>query len=142
MENNHRMCEGCSKCCEYIALEIDEPIDFEDFENIRWYLLHKNVKVYFTEDEDVEVGEDERFKWFLQFQTPCKELNPDGLCQIYEKRPLICQEHSAETCEIRDGDDEEIKSFTNPDEFWAWVEENYDLKPNDETETFKNEEHL
>ncbi|MEL7238972.1 MAG: YkgJ family cysteine cluster protein, partial [Planctomycetota bacterium] len=45
------LCERCSAlCCRQIALPLDNPEDAEDFDNIRWYLMHENVHV-FVEDE-------------------------------------------------------------------------------------------
>ncbi|MGE0793685.1 MAG: YkgJ family cysteine cluster protein [Candidatus Woesearchaeota archaeon] len=144
---NNNPCEGCSKCCEYIALEIDAPTTEEEIENIKWYLLHKNVKVFITEEEvetednddvpegtEVEVEVEVEEKWNLQFYTPCKELLPNGLCGKYEQRPNICKEHSIENCEQYGDTSEEIASFTDADEFWRWAQEKYDfIDDNNET---------
>lgn len=72
-----RLCEFCdAKCCRYFALPIDKPTTFEEFDYVRWYLLHERASVF------VENGD-----WFLLVHTPCKELGPDNRCQIYETRP-------------------------------------------------------
>lgn len=82
-------CEGCdAQCCKYVSLEIDTPEDLEDFENIKWYVCHKNVQVY--------VGEDK--KWYLEFSTPCRYLDKNNKCSIYDKRPQICRDYSANDC--------------------------------------------
>lgn len=152
-QKNVDLCQGCSKCCEYVAMQIDTPETQDDFENIRWYLLHENVKVFvvgsdFQEDEEdanIETSqeiiseesedeieededEDEGEQWFIQFQTKCKKLNSNGLCTIYQERPEICRNHSQETCEkYVDKDDTKVE-FDNADDFSKWVNENYDFE--------------
>lgn len=87
-----RLCEFCdAKCCRYFALPIDKPTTFEEFDYVRWYLLHERASVF------VENGD-----WFLLVHTPCKELGPDNRCQIYETRPQICREYSTTRCEYDD----------------------------------------
>lgn len=84
-----KTCEKCNgKCCKYVAIEIDTPEELEDFENLRWYVAHKNVQVYVDED----------YQWHVEFLTPCEFLGENNLCQIYEKRPTICREYSQEEC--------------------------------------------
>ena len=87
-----RLCEFCdAKCCRYFALPIDKPATFEEFDYVRWYLLHEGASV-FVEDGD----------WFLLVHSPCKELGPDNRCRIYETRPQICREYSTTRCEYDD----------------------------------------
>jgi Fe-S-cluster containining protein len=87
-----RLCEFCdAKCCRYFALPIDKPSTFEEFDYVRWYLLHEGASV-FVEDGD----------WFLLVHSPCKELGPDNRCRIYETRPQICREYSTARCEYDD----------------------------------------
>lgn len=81
-------CAGCDRCCQYVALQIDKPVDKADFEQIRWYVLHRGVSVYI----------DERRDWYIQFETKCDWLN-DGACTHYELRPQLCRDYSVETCE-------------------------------------------
>lgn len=86
------MCEFCTaKCCRYFALPIDTPTSFDDFEFIRWYLLHEQASV-FTEDET----------WYLLVHTPCKHLQNDNRCGIYDTRPQICRDYTTENCEYDD----------------------------------------
>ena len=86
------LCEFCTaKCCRYFALPIDEPDCFEDFEYIRWYLLHDRASV-FTEDDT----------WYLLVHTVCKHLGEDQRCGIYETRPQICRDYSTKDCEYED----------------------------------------
>ena len=132
-EKSKQLCDGCSKCCEYFALEIDTPETEDEFQNIRWYLLHEKVKLFITEeiDEDDETPEGEEVEvtehWFLQIYNPCKKLAPDGKCSIYSTRPEICKDHSHENCEKYGAADDEIASFTDAEAFWKWAVETYDF---------------
>ena len=85
-------CAHCSaKCCRYFALQIDTPTEWRDFEYLRWFLLHERVAVF------VEDG-----GWYLLVAEPCRHLRDDGLCAIYEDRPLICREYKTDNCEYED----------------------------------------
>ncbi len=87
-----KLCEYCSgKCCRYFALPIDAPTNYEEFDYVRWYLLHDRATIF------VENG-----NWFLMVQTICKALDENNLCKIYEKRPQICREYATEKCEYED----------------------------------------
>jgi uncharacterized protein len=86
------LCEYCTaKCCKYFALPIETPESFEDFEFMRWFLLHDRATV-FREDED----------WYLLVHTQCKHLQNDNLCGIYETRPQICRDYTTKDCEYDD----------------------------------------
>lgn len=88
------LCEHCTgMCCRYLALPIDNPEDREDFDDIRWYLLHEGVSVF------VEDGE-----WYLYIATDCRHLQPDYRCGIYETRPRICRKYTTESCDYHSGD--------------------------------------
>lgn len=84
-----KTCDNCDgKCCKYVAIEIDTPETKEDFENLRWYVAHKNVNVYVDEDE----------VWHVEFITTCEFLGESNKCKIYEKRPEICREYDHDEC--------------------------------------------
>jgi len=86
------LCEHCTaKCCRYFALPIETPETEEDFQFIRWYLLHGNASV-FTEDED----------WYLLVHAICKHLQPDNRCGTYATRPQICRDYTTDVCEYED----------------------------------------
>ncbi len=86
------LCDHCTaKCCRYFALPIETPEDFEDFEYLRWYLLHGQAAI-FTEDDT----------WYLLVHTVCKHLGKNNLCGIYETRPQICRDYSTKNCEYED----------------------------------------
>ena len=86
------LCDYCGgKCCKYFALGIDEPVDWEDFDRIRWFVCHEHAAI-FTEDES----------WFLLVQTRCRNLDENSRCTDYENRPNVCREYSTERCEYDD----------------------------------------
>lgn len=81
-------CEGCDHCCRYVTIPIDRPRSRRDFDNIRWYLLHRNVSVLC----------DWEGSWMVQFDTPCDWLK-DGRCSHYLHRPEVCREYDPADCE-------------------------------------------
>lgn len=86
------LCNYCTaKCCRYFALPIDTPQTHEDFQYIRWYLLHDAAYIF------IEDG-----TWHLLVQTECQHLQPDNRCGIYHSRPKICGEYSTDHCEYDD----------------------------------------
>ena len=95
-----KTCEECKQeCCKSVIVEIDEPTTKKDWEDIKWKVAHKNVKVLKDNEED----------WCVEFLTDCNHLREDGGCEIYDKRPEMCSGHSPETCVINgEGDYYEI----------------------------------
>lgn len=86
------LCEFCTaKCCRYFALPIDTPDTFDEFEFVRWFILHEKATV-FTEDDS----------WFLLVHTICRHLQDDNRCGIYETRPQICRDYTTKDCEYED----------------------------------------
>jgi Fe-S-cluster containining protein len=86
------LCQYCTaKCCRYFALPIEKPKDREDYEYIRWYLVHGRASVF------VEDG-----TWYLMVHTDCKHLMADNRCGAYETRPQICRDYTTDNCEYDD----------------------------------------
>lgn len=111
MENSTLTCEGCkAKCCRYVTIEINEPKNREDYEEILWYFLHEGVEVF------IENG-----KWNVLFNSKCKGLDKNWKCSIYEKRPKVCRDHDIEDCERHGKDDSENIYFKNYQEFIAYL---------------------
>ncbi len=106
-------CDDCDgRCCRYIATELDRPRSKRDYDHIRWFLLHRNVSVYI----------DRSGQWFVEFQTPCRELKPDHRCRSYARRPRICRAHNAdgESCERYDAKPYRM-CFNNATQFEAYL---------------------
>jgi Fe-S-cluster containining protein len=86
------LCCYCpAKCCRYFALPIDTPTEWQDFDYIRWYLLHERAAVF------VEEG-----TWYLLVHSKCRHLRGDQLCDAYERRPQICRDYHTKNCEYED----------------------------------------
>ena len=97
-------CEGCDHCCRYVSIQIDRPITKRDFDNIRWYILHKNVSVMIDYEGD----------WLVQFDTPCEWL-VEGQCHHYSLRPDICRDYDPAECERYAGPAERVLLRTPED---------------------------
>ncbi len=98
----------CSKCtglcCRYFALPIETPEDWDDFDDIRWYLTHEDVQVF------VEEGD-----WYINIKNKCRHLNNENyLCEIYEKRPGICRKYDDDSCDFT-GNDYDYELFFKDD---------------------------
>lgn len=110
-----KSCGDCdAKCCKHVAVEIDTPEEVEEFEDIKWFVSHKNVSVFIDEDK----------KWYLEFLTPCEFLNKDNKCTNYESRPKICREYSHKECVFQEDYEEEF-TFKNLKDVEKYIEEVY-----------------
>ncbi|MHC5083414.1 MAG: YkgJ family cysteine cluster protein [Planctomycetota bacterium] len=95
-----QMCQKCDgKCCRYFALPIETPEDWDDYDDIRWYLCHEHTSV-FVEDGD----------WYLNVKNKCRHLSEkDYRCGNYEVRPHICRKYDTDGCDLTgDGYDYEL----------------------------------
>ncbi|MEX1272377.1 MAG: YkgJ family cysteine cluster protein [Gammaproteobacteria bacterium] len=84
-------CKLCTrtKCCTYITQQIDAPRSIADFDFLLWQVSHNGVRIFRDDDG-----------WFLQFDTRCSNLLPDGRCGIYDRRPQVCRDYSNDWCEF------------------------------------------
>lgn len=104
------LCQYCTaRCCGYFALPMETPTELNDFENIRWFMLHGRVSVF------VDSG-----TWYLCVFNKCDHLRPDNMCGIYETRPQICRDYSADSCEY-DNDGLYEQLFETPDQIWEYA---------------------
>jgi len=111
-------CRACeAKCCRYFSLELDTPRAKNDFENIRWFLAHKDVSVFV-----------EKRKWYLQVNNVCEYLTKEHKCKIYSKRPTICSEHDNSSCEGRFGDFDHEIVFKNLPELDKYLNKRFKRK--------------
>lgn len=108
-------CVECgAKCCRYVATQIDTPTCKRDYDNIRWYLLHKDVYVFKDHEGD----------WFIEFAAECKRLGTDSLCADYGHRPRVCRHHGeAGDCEFADGGNPYALRFSSCEQFEAYLDE-------------------
>lgn len=84
-------CTKCTGlCCRYFALPLDNPDEWKDYDDIRWYLCHENTSVF------VEDGQ-----WYLNVNNKCRHLSDENhRCQMYETRPKICRGYNTDTCDL------------------------------------------
>jgi Fe-S-cluster containining protein len=86
------LCNYCTaKCCKYIAVAIETPHSPEDFEILRWYVMHDRVAVFVEDDT-----------WYVLVVGDCQHLTNDNRCGIYLTRPKICRDYSTAQCEYED----------------------------------------
>ncbi|MCL2219890.1 MAG: YkgJ family cysteine cluster protein [Chitinispirillia bacterium] len=111
MTNRCKKCDAY--CCRHVAIVIDIPMFLDDYDNIRWYLLHKNVWV--------SIGHDDT--WTVEFKTPCRHIAGDFKCSIYPKRPRICKDYpgKGELCEGETSEPSYKKIFKNAKEFEKYL---------------------
>jgi uncharacterized protein len=106
-------CSDCNAiCCQYVAIEIDKPTTKKDFEDVRWYVAHRDIWIFVDNDE-----------WFVCIERPCKYLSKTNQCTMYETRPQICRKYKTEDCEkYGTGKPYDLK-FSTPDEVEKYGEE-------------------
>jgi Fe-S-cluster containining protein len=103
-------CDACAaKCCRYLALQIDEPEDREDFEDLRWYLCHERTVLYVTDGD-----------WYLHVENDCRFRDDHNRCSIYERRPTMCRQHSPAECERGEPWEYDLK-FTELEELERFI---------------------
>jgi Fe-S-cluster containining protein len=105
------VCPSCTKCCRYVAVGIDPPDSIRRISTILWFLYHNSISIYQSHDND----------WFIVFPTTCENLQPNGLCGIYENRPLICREYDIVGCEGTSQEAPEKVKFENAKQLFHWL---------------------
>ncbi|MGD9109725.1 MAG: YkgJ family cysteine cluster protein [Phycisphaerales bacterium] len=120
------LCGKCTGlCCRYFALPIDTPEDWKDYDDIRWYLCHKDVTI-FVEDGD----------WYLNVKNKCRHLtNGDHKCAIYKNRPRICRGYRTKDCDLTEGEYDYDLHFTNDKQMEEYMKIKFH---NNKTEKRKN----
>ena len=100
-------CQTCgARCCRYFCFEIDKPSTYQEFENVRWYLLHEGVTVHIDLEGD----------WYIAIANRCLNLGKDDRCVAYTERPLICRQYDTEGCDFTKGDYEYQALFTTAEQ--------------------------
>lgn len=111
LKPGENLCEHCTaKCCRYFAFPIDEPKEREDFDHLRWYMLHGRVGVFVEDDT-----------WYLLVHADCKHLQSNHMCGIYHTRPQICRDYSTDNCEYDDDATYDL-FFETPEQIWEYAE--------------------
>jgi Fe-S-cluster containining protein len=105
-------CHACGQCCTYVAVQIDSPTSFEDYENIFWYTAHRGVSVYIDWEGD----------WYIEFETVCEHLTAERTCAVYAERPKMCSDFSPDECEVTTKERAWKYRFETPERFFEWLE--------------------
>jgi Fe-S-cluster containining protein len=110
-------CDKCTGlCCRYFALPIETPEDKGDYDDIRWFLCHKNITV-FVEDGD----------WYINIKNKCKHFSvKDNRCMIYNKRPRICRQYSHKDCDYVEGEYDYELHFTSAKQMEEYIKIKFD----------------
>ncbi|MCA9040639.1 MAG: YkgJ family cysteine cluster protein [Planctomycetaceae bacterium] len=123
IKKGENLCEYCSaKCCRYFALPIDTPKKREDFDFLRWYMIHGDVSLFVEDDT-----------WYLMVHADCQHLQENNMCGIYHTRPQICRDYSTDNCEFDDDVCYE-KFFETADQLWEYAEALLPPQPRKERE--------
>lgn len=115
--NKSELCVECgARCCKYIATQIDTPDTKQEYDHIRWYLLHRDVGVFIDEEND----------WYLEFKAECESLEDDHRCGGYHTRPRICREYGTDDaekmCEYESGESPYRHYFAKEKEFTDYLD--------------------
>jgi len=121
-------CNKCTGlCCRYFALPIEDPEDWDDFDDIRWYLCHEDIEV-FVEDDD----------WYINIKNKCTNLSEkDYQCQIYEKRPKICRGYKMSDCDYTGNEYDYELHFKNAHQMEEYMKIKFGEKVLDKLKTKK-----
>ena len=106
------LCDKCSGlCCRYFAFPIETPETEEDYDDVRWYLCHKDVTV-FVEDGD----------WYINIKNRCRHLDGKNYkCRIYNDRPKICRGYRHSDCDYIEGEYDYELHFTNDKQMQEYI---------------------
>lgn len=107
-------CDDCipAKCCMYYSVEMDEPENAKDYDDLLWIIAHRDTEIYATDD-----------RWYLLVHSPCRFYDPEKRCLIYPKRPRICRQHTKAECEFEDDYDFDLH-FHNYEELERFIRNN------------------
>ena len=109
LKNQCEKCKGL--CCRYFALPIETPEEKSDFDDIRWYLCHKDVTV-FVEDGD----------WYLNIKNKCRHLTEKNhKCRNYQNRPNICRKYRHSDCDFTEGEYDYELHFTDDKQMEEYI---------------------
>jgi hypothetical protein len=109
---NADLCEGCVRCCSYLAIAIDSPRASWEYDQWIWALHHEKVSIYVERPE----------AWFIHFETRCGKLDAHGRCSIHGRHPVLCREYDPRGCERRYPLSGMRAWFHTAEEFETWLQ--------------------
>jgi Fe-S-cluster containining protein len=115
-------------CCRYFALPIDTPKDKGDYDDIRWFLCHKDISV-FVEDGD----------WYVNIKNKCKYLSEkDNRCRIYNNRPRICRGYRHNECDFIEGEYDYEMNFNSDRQMEEFIKMKFDKNLSSKKRAMRN----
>ena len=126
------LCNKCTGlCCRYLALPIETPEDKEDYDDIRWYLCHKDITV-FVEDDD----------WYINIKNKCKHLcEKTHKCDMYTTRPKICRGYTIQDCDLTEGEYDYELHFTSDKQMAEYINIKFDNNLKEKRNSKKKAKH-
>lgn len=110
------LCHKCqASCCRYLALPIDKPKTRQDYDDIRWYLTHKDVSVFVDEGD-----------WYINFDADCRHIKADHRCAIYDHRPKICRGYSTHNCDLTSDEYDHELHFNHDKQMEEYIKVKFD----------------
>ena len=105
-------CAQCNaRCCRYMAIKVATPKTEDDFDDLRWYLLHRDVRVLV----------DPEGLWYVAFDNPCERIGKDGRCMKYEERPQICRDYPKGDDPCESDGTLFVHDFSTIEQFEGWL---------------------
>ena len=108
---NADLCQGCTRCCETVSIEVDTPRSPWEYDQWVWVLHHRDLEVYVERPE----------RWFLHIEARCEQLNDQGRCKIHGSHPILCREYDPRVCERRLPLADNVAWFKNAADLEAWL---------------------
>lgn len=111
LQQGEVLCDRCdAKCCKYVCIELEKPETKEDFDWLRFYVMHKNIHVTL----------DVAGQWALVFDTPCSFLE-GSKCGMYDNtRPSACLQMKPPYCDYT-ASPESFVRFDTPEQLEAYA---------------------
>ena len=120
-------CDKCAGlCCRYFALPLDTPDDWDDYDDIRWYLCHEDISVFIEEGE-----------WYLNVKNKCANLGDGNRCAIYDVRPKICRGYKMDDCDFTGSEYDYEMHFTSAHQMEEYMKIKFGEKVFDKLEPKK-----
>lgn len=110
-----RECLKCgSACCRYVLWDLPrEPRSQDSLDEVIWMLGNPHIRI-------LKNGR----RWSILVEGRCRMLDGDGCCQVYERRPFICQDYPDRDGQPCHGDDLgrlEGRMFSDPLELLEYL---------------------
>ena len=122
------LCGKCTGlCCRYFALPIETPTDKGDYDDIRWYLCHKDITVFVDEGD-----------WYINIKNECRYLDEyDYTCRMYNKRPRICRSYTMKDCDLAEGEYDYEIHFTSDKQMEEYMKRKFGNNKTEKQESQK-----